>query len=128
MAGPERSAFDVVGADQTARAFRQAAERAADVDRDDKAGAEIVASDARRRVPVERGALRRTIRVESTMDTARVVAGSATVPYARPIHYGWPARNIERQPFLDDRRRDDVAEHYEDEVAEIVRGFDRDAP
>jgi hypothetical protein len=31
---------------------------------------------------------------------ARVVAGRASVPYAPPIHWGWPARNIAAQPFV----------------------------
>jgi len=31
-----------------------------------------------------------------------VQAGRASVPYAGPIHWGWPARNIEPQPFLTD--------------------------
>jgi hypothetical protein len=30
---------------------------------------------------------------------AVVTFGSASVPYARPIHWGWPARHIEPHPF-----------------------------
>jgi hypothetical protein len=28
------------------------------------------------------------------------MAGRASVPYAGPIHWGWPARNISANPFL----------------------------
>ena len=29
-------------------------------------------------------------------------AGGASLPYAGPIHWGWPARRIEAQPFIAD--------------------------
>lgn len=29
-------------------------------------------------------------------------AGRASVPYAGPIHYGWPAHGIEANPFVTD--------------------------
>jgi hypothetical protein len=28
------------------------------------------------------------------------MAGNAAVPYAGPIHWGWPARRITAQPFI----------------------------
>lgn len=28
------------------------------------------------------------------------MAGGAAVPYAGPIHWGWPSHNIEPQPFI----------------------------
>ena len=31
---------------------------------------------------------------------ALVRFGTASVPYAGPIHYGWPSRNIRPQPFV----------------------------
>ena len=30
------------------------------------------------------------------------MAGGAKVPYAGPIHWGWPDRNIEPHPFIAD--------------------------
>lgn len=51
-------------------------------------------------VPRRSGRLRSTIRTGGTQRAGRVVAGRASVPYAGPIHWGWPARNIKAQPFL----------------------------
>lgn len=53
------------------------------------------------------------------------------VPYAGPIHFGWPARNIEAQPFLweaADDESDRVVSVYEDEVSKIVRKIDLMTP
>lgn len=127
MAGPNRSGVTVEGAAETRRAFRRAADRADRIDREDEDAARVVERDAVRRVPVDSGALRATIRVVEVMDAAAVIAGSDVVPYAGVIHHGWPARGIAAQPYLDDRRRDEVAEFYEDEVRDLVRQFDRDA-
>ena len=57
-----------------------------------RAVAEIVARQAKYEVPVRTGRLRSTIRTRSTLTQGRVVAGMARVPYAGPIHFGWPTR------------------------------------
>lgn len=59
----------------------------------------IVATDARTLVPVRTGRLAATLRSSGTRTQAVVRAGYASVPYARPIHWGWPARHISAQPF-----------------------------
>ena len=41
-----------------------------------------------------------TIRPNRAMKKVQIKAGGAAVPYAGPIEYGWPLRNIEAQPFL----------------------------
>jgi hypothetical protein len=60
----------------------------------------LVASAAR--PPVRSGALAATVRGSGTKTAAIVRAGFATVPYAGPVHWGWPARGIEAQPFAVD--------------------------
>jgi hypothetical protein len=64
-----------------------------------KAG-EIVASEAESIAPRRSGALANTIRAARQARRARIQAGRARVAYAGPIHWGWPARGIEPQPFL----------------------------
>lgn len=93
--------------------------------------AEPVLASARSAVPIVTGALLDTIRVEPDDGGSAVVAGSSTVPYAPPIHYGWPDRNIDAQPFLDDAAtdaQDAVAAVYDDKVDDLIRRFDREAP
>lgn len=52
--------------------------------------------------PRRTGRLAATVRPAGTKTAAVVRAGFATVPYAGPIHWGWPARGITAQPFLSD--------------------------
>jgi hypothetical protein len=60
--------------------------------------AEAVAS----RAPVRSGRLAGSIRALGSQRAAQVAAGSArAVPYAGPINYGWPARNIPAAYFLE---------------------------
>ena len=87
--------------------------------------------EARARVPRLTGALGKTIKSRVTETSARVEAGSRLVPYAGPIHFGWPRRNIEPQPFLYDAlegRQDQVVDLYEKRVVELVRKLDRETP
>ena len=88
--------------------------------------AEIVAGVATGLVPVRAGTLRQTIRAAGAQKSGRVRAGFARVPYAGPIHFGWPQRNISPQPFLYDaldRRRNEVFDAYERNMSEIVKKY-----
>lgn len=62
----------------------------------------IVAGAARPATPNRSGRLAGTVRSSGTQTSSVVRAGRASVPYAGPTHYGWPARNIEPQPWLTD--------------------------
>lgn len=59
-----------------------------------------IVEEARDEVEVDSGALQSTIRPARTKNKAVVRAGSAGVPYAGVINYGWPARGIEPSDFL----------------------------
>ena len=61
-----------------------------------------VARTAEANAPRRSGRLAASIRPQGTQREGRVAAGKASVPYAGPIHFGWPARNIASQPFLTD--------------------------
>ncbi len=80
------------------------------------ATARIVAADAVGRAPVMSGKLAASIRMRATATSGSVVAGGAAIPYAPPIHWGWPDHNISPQPFMYealDARRPDVLAAYE---------------
>lgn len=65
--------------------------------------AAFVSSAARPKSPVGlTGRLSGTVRGSGTKTAAVIRAGRASVPYAAPIHFGWPARNIEPHPWLTD--------------------------
>ena len=81
--------------------------------------ASIVAVRARTLVPVKSGALRDTIGPGVTKRGAIVRAGFRSVPYARPVNYGSPARNIPGVHFMYN-----AAKSTETQWVEVVeRGF-----
>lgn len=86
--------------------------------------AEIVASRARSIAPIMTGALVKSIKPTAGKSSARVKAGGTLVPYAGVIHFGWPAHNIEAQPYLWNAMADEernVVQSYEREVEALVR-------
>lgn len=89
----------------------------------DKVG-EPVEREATIRVPRRSGRLAGSIRrAKASTTKATVRAGKKSVPYAGPIHFGWPARNIAPQPFLTDAlasKHDDVIDLYADELDRFV--------
>ena len=88
-----------------------------------KRAAEIVIQGAKRYVPVVTGRLAASIRNASTQRMGRVRVGSASVPYAGPIHFGWPARQIKPQPFIYDAldgRRAEVAAVYVKRIDQLT--------
>lgn len=94
-----------------------------------KDGLEIIADRARELAPRRSGDLAGSIRtVGGTQKTGRVFAGSAKVPYAGPIHWGWPRRNIEPQPFLSEAVGDtlpQVRDIFGGRMREILDQIDR---
>lgn len=64
--------------------------------------AALVVRAAAPRAPRRTGALLASTRGSGTQAAAVVRAGRAAVPYAGPIHWGWPARGIKAQPWLYD--------------------------
>jgi hypothetical protein len=62
--------------------------------------AAVVAAAAGPDTPRVTGMLASSIRPGATQTQAIVRAGGARVPYAGPIHWGWPRRNITPALFL----------------------------
>jgi len=90
---------------------------------------QIVVDGAARLVPVRSGALLASLKSAPTQRQGRVRVGSAAVPYAGPIHFGWPARKIQPNPFiyevLDDRRQE-VYAIYAQRISELIYKYDLD--
>jgi len=90
-----------------------------------KASAEVIRDRAREIAPVASGRLKRSIAAKGSQSSGSVKAGSAArVPYAGPIHYGWPSRNIKKQPFLLEAVSDklpDARDVYEELMSEVMR-------
>jgi hypothetical protein len=100
MAQP-RATVQVEGARALRRQLKAAGVDMADLKRAHEAVGNLVANASRPKVPT--GETRRlvgSLRAARAVGSATVRAGSASVPYARPIHWGWPARGIRPQRFL----------------------------
>lgn len=88
---------------------------------------QIVVDAAVRIIPVRSGALLASIKSAPTQRQGRVRVGSAAVPYAGPIHFGWPARNIKPNPFIYevlDSRRQEVYALYAERISGLIRKYD----
>jgi hypothetical protein len=95
------TAVHVVGARQLRSSLRTAGQSMDDLkDANAKVGA-LVAQESRPAAPRGRtGRLAASVRPTRAVARASVNAGSAAVPYAGPIHWGWPVRHIAAQPFI----------------------------
>lgn len=129
MAG--KPAVQVHGAREFRAAMKTMQADLKDLTAVNKAAAQPVYQEALSTVPIRSGNLRDTHRVRATRTGARVTAGSGVVPYAGPIHFGWPAHNIEPNPWLweaaADREKDVVGE-YEQHIAALIRKVDAMTP
>ena len=96
--------------------------------------AEMVMDRAVALAPVRTGRLKQTIRASGTKTAGRVRAGYKRVPYAGPVHFGWPTRPndargwdggpIQPNPFLYDaldQRHNQVFEAYFQGIKKIQR-------
>ncbi|VDG76911.1 Bacteriophage protein of uncharacterised function (DUF646) [Actinobaculum suis] len=101
----------VTGLRETIRALERSGAATADIKETMRTIANVVAGPARQMVPIGKtGKLLSSIRVGAAKTKATVRAGSARVPYAGIIHYGWPERKIRARPFLDDARASRLTE------------------
>jgi len=90
----------VEGLDNLVRTLNRASVDLSDLKDANRAAGETVASEASTRAPRGKtGKLAASVRAARQVRRARVMVGGARVPYAGPIHWGWPSRNITAQPF-----------------------------
>jgi len=96
----------VEGLDQLVRTMRKAGEDLGALKDAHAAVGRMIAAQAQAYVPRRTGALAGTIRAARQARKAMVVAGRTSVPYAGPIHWGWPSRGIAADPFLSNAATD----------------------
>jgi hypothetical protein len=94
------SRVEVVGRARLVRTLRQAGHDVEDLKDAHQAVAAVVAAAAAATAPRRTGKLAASVRGNRAVGRAVVRAGRASVPYAGPVHWGWPSRNIAAQPFV----------------------------
>lgn len=95
-----RPAVEVEGLRTLRRTLKAAGHSLQDLKDAHNEVAQLVVRAAAPNAPRRTGALAGTDRGSGTQSAAIVRAGRASVPYAGPIHWGWPARHITAQPWL----------------------------
>lgn len=76
--------------------------------------------------PVLTGALASSVKGNPSAEKAQILAGSAAVPYAGVIEYGWPDRNIKAQPYLNPAVNDNmgyIIEKYNDSIQKAIKQY-----
>lgn len=101
-----RPALEVDGARQLRRALKDAGLSVQDLKDAHATIAQDVARVSDAKAPRRTGALASSVRPAGTASASIVRAGRASLPYAGPIHWGWPARNITAQPWIAETAED----------------------
>jgi hypothetical protein len=90
----------VEGVRQLARTLRRFGDGIEDLKDANADVSAMVAREAAARAPRDSGKLAGSVRGSRQAARAVVAVGGAKVPYAGPIHWGWPKRGIPRRPFV----------------------------
>lgn len=94
------STVKVEGARQLRATLRRAGVDLTDMKDANASVAAYVATASASAAPKVSGRLAASVRGNRAAASAVVRAGGAAVPYAGPIHWGWPKRNITANPFM----------------------------
>lgn len=92
---------EVDGLKQLRRSLKAAGEGLEDLKAANRQAADTAAGGAKPPVGPT-GRLAGSIRTSGTAAAGIIRAGRAAIPYAQPIHWGWPKRGIPANPFLSD--------------------------
>lgn len=90
----------VTGLAQAVRALKAMGAEVDDLKEAMSAIADEGAERAARHAPIRSGRLAQSVRGNRAQSKAVIRAGRSSVPYAGPINYGWPARNIRPSGFM----------------------------
>lgn len=111
------------GAASLRRALKQFDGDLSDLKAIHKQAADLVLTRAERDAPVRTGKLKASLRTGATRTSAIVRSAGRSVPYAAPVHWGWPTRPrpakgwrggpIKANPFVYDAAMD-LHEQLED--------------
>lgn len=122
-------AVEVVGAKELRRTMKRAGEDLADLKAVHQAVGNLVVSVAQQLAPKRSGALAGSLRASKLASGVAIKVGSNGIPYANPIHWGWPKRNIKANPFLSDaatQSEEQWVALYEAELEKIISRIEGD--
>lgn len=105
MAKRSKALLQIRGANQLRRTLKQAGDDLNNLKSAHQQAAKVAEAAAKRGTPVRTGRLKASIRTSATKRDARIRAGNnrtskTGVPYANPIHWGWPKHRIKPNPWI----------------------------
>jgi hypothetical protein len=118
-----KAGIRVEGAPELRRTLKRAGDDLSDLKTAHATAAQYVAARSRGTAPRRKGVLAASVRGSGTKTAAVIRAGGARVPYAGPIHFGWPSRGIAPQPWITEAAEDTEptwVEIYERAVTRIL--------
>lgn len=115
----------VEGARQLRATLRKAGDDLSDLKDTHARAAEIAANRTKTDAPHQTGKLAATVRSAGTKTAGIVRVGTARVPYANPIHWGWGRRHIAANPFVSRAARETEPVWIEVYWAEINHSLDK---
>lgn len=89
----------VDGVKELRATMKRAGDDLGDMKDANQAVAGMVAGHAQSAAPSRSGRLAGSVRGNRAAASAVVKVGAASIPYAGPVHWGWPGHNIEANPF-----------------------------
>lgn len=119
-----RAGFHVVGLNEVVRDLQKMGVEVDDLKDAFAKIADEAAQTAASFAPRKSGRLAGDIRGNRAKSKAVVTAGRASVPYAGPINYGWPSRNIAPAGFMqraDQAMQTRALDLLEDEINQKIR-------
>lgn len=117
----------VEGLNQTVRTLKQFGVSVEDLKEGNKQISSKVAKDAIAIAPRLTGNLASSIKGTAQQRKAVITAGGQRVPYAGPIEYGWPVRNIEARPYLRKagwKNKEFIIRKYEENIRDLAYKYD----
>lgn len=122
-------AVQVQGAKELRKTLKAAGDDLSELKAVNQAVGNMVVGVARGLAPVRSGVLAGSIRATRAAGGVGIKAGGASIPYAGPIHWGWPARSIKANPFISNAAlttEDQWVALYQEEIEKILERVEGD--
>jgi hypothetical protein len=119
----------VIGLNETLSALKRLGSDFEELKDANKELGDTIASRATALAPRLSGRLASSIKSNRAKKRVTIKAGSASVPYAGVIEYGWNRKGIAPQPYLRKaafERRDYIKETYEDNIQSLIKKYNFD--
>jgi len=122
---PLETGIRIEGLDALVRTMRKAGVDITELKQAHVRAGQIVADRAAELAPRRSGRLAGSIRPARQAKRARIQAGGGKVPYANPIHWGWPSHNIEASLFLSRAATETEAEWSKAYLEDVQAALDK---